>query len=122
MPKILVIDDEEFIGDCIKDYIGKRGYEVVVALTGQEGLNAYVKEKPDLVILDLGLPDINGLVVLKEIKEKMPALKVMVMTAYKETSVRNQVVDLKADYLMLKPVPVPKLYEELQGIFKQQGS
>ena len=118
MAKILIIDDEESACEFIKSYLEKRGYEIAVALTGNEGLAAYPRENPDLVLLDLGLPDMDGREILKEIKEKMPKIKVMVISAYKEEPIRDELAKLGADYFLGKPSPLPKLYEAVQEILK----
>jgi CheY-like chemotaxis protein len=118
MPKILVIDDEAQMCEFIKAYLEKRGFEVAVALSGKEALNAYPKENPDLVLLDLGLPDMNGREILKDIKAKMPQIKVLVMSAYKDQATRDELVRLGADHFLGKPVITPKLYEAVQEILK----
>ena len=68
MKKILVVDDERPISDIIKFNLTKEGYEVVTAFDGREALEQFEAEKPDLVILDLMLPELDGLEVAKEIR------------------------------------------------------
>jgi CheY-like chemotaxis protein len=119
MAKILVIDDEETVRDFTSSYLRKRGLEVVVAMSGKEGLETYPREKPDLILLDLGLTDIDGRAILKDIKTKMPALKVMVTTAYKDESIQKELLDLGADYFITKPLPIQKLFEAVQEALKQ---
>ena len=121
MAKILIIDDEEQLCEFIKSYLEKRGYEIVVALSGKDALNACPKENPDLVLLDLGLPDMDGRDVLKEIKAKMPRIKVMVISAYREQSTRDELAKLGADHFLGKPFVVPKLYDSVKEILKNNG-
>lgn len=118
MAKILLIDDEEFTSGLIKSYLEKRGYEVAMAHSGADGLNAYPKENPDLVLLDLGLPDMNGREILKDIKAKMPKIKVVVISAYKEQHIRDDIAKLGVDYYLVKPFTTLKLYEIVQEILK----
>ncbi|HAH20186.1 MAG: hypothetical protein A2Y00_10400 [Omnitrophica WOR_2 bacterium GWF2_43_52] len=118
MAKILIVEDEELACEAITAFLEKRGYETAVALTGKDGLAAYPRENPDLVLLDLGLPDMDGREILKEIKEKMPKIKVMVISAYKEEPIRDELAKLGADYFLGKPSPLPKLYEAVQEILK----
>lgn len=118
MAKILLIDDEEFTSGLIKSYLEKRGYEVAMAHSGKDGMSAYPKENPDLVLLDLGLPDMNGREILKDIKAKMPKIKVMVISAYKEQHIRDDIAKLGADYYLVKPFTTQKLYETVQEILK----
>ena len=69
MKKILVVDDERPISDIIKFNLTKEGYEVVTAFDGREALEQFEAKKPDLVILDLMLPELDGLEVAKEIRK-----------------------------------------------------
>ena len=78
MYKILVVDDEKPISDIIKFNLVKEGYEVVTASDGQEALDMYHSENPDLVLLDQMLPEIEGIEVLRQIraKDKTPVIMV----------------------------------------------
>lgn len=69
--KILVVDDERPISDIIKFNLTKEGYEVVTAFDGREALEQFEVENPDLVILDLMLPELDGLEVAKEIRKQV---------------------------------------------------
>ena len=69
--KILVVDDERPISDIIKFNLTKEGYEVVTAFDGREAFEQFEAEKPDLVILDLMLPELDGLEVAKEIERQV---------------------------------------------------
>lgn len=79
---ILVIDDEEFIRENLSRILEKDGYRVHLAEKGKEGIDIVSKEEIDLVLLDLNLPDINGIEVLKAIKEINPTILVIVITGY----------------------------------------
>ena len=68
MPKILVIDDDVSIAETLELYLTEEGYDVVTAHTGTEGLNRYVKSSPEVVILDIRLPDIDGFTVLEDLR------------------------------------------------------
>ena len=75
-PRILVVDDEQAIRRYLRTSLGTHGYVVYEATTGQEALAAVVSERPDLVILDLGLPDIDGVEVVRRLREwtQLPVL------------------------------------------------
>ena len=77
MKKILVVDDERPISDIIKFNLTKEGYEVVTAFDGREALEQFEAKKPDLVILDLMLPELDGLEVAKEIRLSCFQLKIV---------------------------------------------
>ena len=82
LEKILVIDDEESVRFLFREELEYEGYKVVTAAGGAEGLRLAAKEKPDLVILDVKMPDIDGFEVLEKIKERNIATRVIITTGY----------------------------------------
>ncbi len=82
MPKVLVIDDDELQLTLMRSVLLEEGYEVASTADGPHGIALYRQELPDLVLLDLGLPSMNGIAVLQAIREIDPAAKVIVVTGY----------------------------------------
>lgn len=80
--KILVVDDDLSILRLYKEELEEEGYTVVTASTGVEALEQFEKETPDLVTLDIQLPDVDGIKLLRQMKEKRPRLPVIMSTAY----------------------------------------
>jgi DNA-binding response OmpR family regulator len=80
--KILVVDDDPSIRMLYKEELEDEGYNVIVATSGEEALRLFEEEDPDLVTLDILMPDIDGIQVLRKIKEKKPRLPVIMSTAY----------------------------------------
>lgn len=80
--KILVVDDDLSILRLYKEELEEEGYAVVTASTGVEALELFEKESPDLVSLDIQLPDVDGIKLLRQMKEKRPRLPVIMSTAY----------------------------------------
>jgi CheY-like chemotaxis protein len=81
-PRIVAIDDEvEFI-DMLENYFGLRGYEINVAVRGAKGIEVVKEKKPDVVLMDLKMPGIDGDEVLKLLKSMEPAPKIIFITAY----------------------------------------
>jgi CheY-like chemotaxis protein len=115
MTKILLIDDEIQMVEYIKPSLERRGYAVTTAATGKEALAVYPKENPDLVLLDLGLPDMNGRDVLKDIKAKASQIKVVVISGYSDPDTKKELTALGADYFLNKPVLPLRLY----GLIKE---
>ena len=84
MKKILLVDDEESIHLLYREELEEEGYEVHSALSGEEALEELGIIKPDLVILDINMPGMNGIDVLRRIKESNPSLPVILSSAYQE--------------------------------------
>lgn len=82
MPKILIVEDEEVLLDVLKNKLEKEGYEVVAAVNGEEGLKMIDEERPDMVLLDIVMPKIDGFEVLEKLKNKgrLPALPVIIIS------------------------------------------
>jgi len=109
MPKILVIDDDVSISETLELYLTEEGYDVVTAHTGTEGLNKFVQHSPDVVILDIRLPDINGFTVLEDLREENENIKVIMITAHHDMdSTIRAMKDGAFDYIH-KPINVDEL-------------
>ncbi|MDI6889796.1 MAG: response regulator [Thermodesulfovibrionales bacterium] len=80
--KILVVDDDLHIQRLYKEELTEEGYEVVVAANGAEAMEMFERESPDLVTLDIRLPDADGIYLLRQMKEKRPKLPIVMSTAY----------------------------------------
>ena len=80
--KILVVDDEKNILKLYKAELEDEGYEVVVANSGKEALELFRAENPDLVTLDIMMPDMDGIQVLRQLKQERPQVPVIMLTAY----------------------------------------
>lgn len=84
MKKILLVDDEEGIQMLYREELEDEGYEVISAYTGEEGLKKFKAESPDLVILDIQMPGMNGIETLRQMKMDNPELPVILSSAYNE--------------------------------------
>lgn len=80
--KILVVDDDLHIQKLYKEELEDEGYQVVVAGDGTKAMELFLKEDPDLVTLDILMPDIDGIKLLRQMKEKKPRLPIIMSTAY----------------------------------------
>jgi len=118
MASILVIDDDESIVETLDLYLTEEGYTVRTALTGTDGLNKYVQEAADVVILDIRLPDVDGFAVLEDLKEENENVKVIMITAFHdmETTI-NAMKGGAFDYIH-KPVNVDELDLAIQKALK----
>jgi len=107
--RILVIDDEPEIGWIFSKKLGDNGYEVLSSQTGKDGLNKVRKNMPDLVFLDLKLPDTSGVDILKEIKAIDPEILVIMITAHETIQTAVSTMKIGAYDYIPKPVPNERL-------------
>ena len=80
--KILIVDDDLHIQRLYKEEFEEEGYEVVIASNGKEAIELFDSEVPDLVTLDILLPDVDGIRLLRQMKEKRPKIPIIMSTAY----------------------------------------
>ena len=108
-PLLLIIEDDETITLSLKVFFEGRGCNVLNASTGEEGLRIALKEVPDTVLLDLRLPDIHGIEILKAIKRDYPEISVIIMTGYGEIEEAVKAMKLGAEYFFKKPIDMDEL-------------
>ena len=118
MKKILVVDDEKPISDIIKFNMVKEGYEVVTAFDGREALEMFEAERPDILILDLMLPEMDGLEVARTIR-KTSNVPIIVLSA--KDSEFDKVIGLEigADDYMTKPFSNRELQARVKAILRR---
>ena len=119
--KILIVEDEHDILQLVKLYLEKEGFRTVLAKTGMEGLRQVKQEKPDLVVLDLMLPEIDGLEVCKRLRSA-PAtamLPIIMLTAKAEESDTIIGLELGADDYVTKPFSPKTLVARIKALFRR---
>ena len=121
MPKkILVVDDEPKIAEICQDYLKSAGYEVVTAATGPEGLSAARREKPDLVVLDLMLPEMEGLDVCRTLRRESD-VPIIMLTARVEETDKLIGLELGADDYITKPFSPRELVARIRVVLRRVG-
>lgn len=103
MPRILIVDDAEFLRMRISKMLTSDGHEVLEAENGLEAVEVYKKEKPDVVLMDVTMPEMDGLTALKEIKTFDPQAKVIMLTALGQESVVLEAIKTGAKDFVVKP-------------------
>lgn len=101
--KILVIDDEKHIAEAIKLNLKMLGHEVAVAVNGLEGLNWWKEFQPELVIVDLMMPEIDGIGVITEIRKRDPKIPILVISAKDQVKEKIKCLSLGVDDYLSKP-------------------
>jgi YesN/AraC family two-component response regulator len=122
MDKILVIDDEKPTLTMFRLFLGAYGYEVLTAENGAEGLEIFKKERPPIVLTDIKMPGIDGLSVLKQIKEIDKKTEVIVITGHGDTDLAKQALTLDAVDFINKPIRKEALDAALQRAQKRLDS
>ena len=118
--KILVIDDEPDIGWLFSKILSEEGYKVLTSLNGEEGISKIKKEKPDLVFLDLKLPGMDGIEILKEIRTIDKDLLVIVLTAYETVKTAVEAMKLGAFDYLSKPVNIDRIKTTIKNAIRTQ--
>lgn len=113
---ILAVDDEQNLLELLILALGKRGFKVQTALSGTEALKLLDKESFNLALLDIKMGPVNGVQLLKEIKDRRPIIKVIMMTAYPTTETRLQASENGASAYLTKPVDLQKLVETINSL------
>jgi len=124
MRKVLIIDDEEdfcFFTKANLEFTGR--YEVAVATGGKEGIKAASRGRPDLILLDIIMPEMDGFEVLELLKKnkKTVAIPVVMLTAKNDEASIIQTISAYAEHYIVKPVEMSVLEQKIEGILTLQG-
>src|SRR4029453_8632137 len=101
--KILVVDDEPSVGEVLSEFFTPKGYEVICASGGIEGLSKAEKMEPDVILLDVRMPDLDGISVLRRIREVNPGVGVLMMSGNSDLEAAKETLQLGAYDYILKP-------------------
>ncbi len=121
MPVILIVDDERCIRRFLRVGLEADGYEVAEAVCGREGLAMAVSARPDIIVLDLGLPDMSGFDVLERLRE-WTELPVLVLTVQDLEGDKVKALDLGADDYVTKPFGMPEFLARLRAALRHAGA
>lgn len=121
MSKVLVVEDNPPLARSLKNWLGKQHHVTVVG-TGQETLAKIHDERFDLVVLDLGLPDMPGQDVCQQIRAQNASIPILVLTANEEVNTKVTVLDLGADDYLLKPFYIGELQARLRALLRRSGA
>ncbi len=120
MPKILVVEDEKNLRLLYKHDLEQEGYEVVTAANAVEGLHALETEAPDLVILDIRMPGMDGLEAMGRILEKHPKIPVVLNSAY--SSYKDNFLSWAADAYIIKSADTTELRAKVRELIEARRS
>jgi DNA-binding response OmpR family regulator len=119
--KVLVIDDEEYIQHILHFSFGAEGYEVLTASDGEEGVNKARSEKPDVIVMDIMMPKMDGYEACKKLKAdpQTKDIPVILLTAKGRDTDRKLGSEAGADDYVVKPFSPGRLIERVEGIVKR---
>ncbi|MGD8863834.1 MAG: response regulator [Myxococcales bacterium] len=123
MPKILLVEDNELNRDMLSRRLVRRGYEVVVAVDGREGVDRALSDRPDLVIMDMSLPVLDGWAATRELKAQpaTAAIPVLALTAHAMEGARVSALEAGCDDYDSKPVEIERLLGKLERLLHRGG-
>jgi CheY-like chemotaxis protein len=118
MAKILLVEDNEMNWDMLSRRLRRRGYEVVVATDGRQGVELALAEVPDLILMDMGLPVLDGWEAARQIKQTsgIQAIPIIALTSHAMRGDREKALSAGCDDYDVKPIDFPRLIEKIQQL------
>ncbi len=123
MPKILLVEDNEMNRDMLSRRLQKKGFEVVMAFDGKKGVEMALAEKPDLILMDMSLPELDGWEATRQIKANPTTHKVPViaLTAHAMSGDREKALAAGCDDYDTKPIELTRLLEKMSALLARAG-
>lgn len=124
MPKILIVEDNEENRDSLSRRLQRRGYAIVTAADGKAGLAMARSEKPDLILMDMNMPELDGWEATRQIKaiEELREVPVLALTAHALAGDRERAVAAGCTDYHTKPVDFPKLLAQMEAILQNRAA
>jgi len=121
MPKILLVEDNEMNRDMLSRRLERRGFQVVFALDGAEGLEKARTEQPDLILMDMSLPVLDGWEATRRLKadETLRKIPVIALTAHAMASDEQKAREAGCDDFDTKPIELPRLLEKIGALLNR---
>ena len=118
MPKILLVEDNEMNRDMLSRRLERRGYEVVIAVDGQQGVDLAQSTRPDLILMDMSLPVIDGWEATRQLKAKdgVKATPIIALTAHAMSGDREKALEAGCDDYDTKPIELPRLLGKIEAL------
>ncbi len=112
--KVMVVDDSSFMRNHISKFLTQHGYEIVVAENGEEAVRHYRAKKPDVVLMDITMPQMDGMDALVMIREFDPRAKVIMLSALGQRLIVQRAIHIGAKDFLVKPIPPQQLLLTVQ--------
>ena len=118
MPKILIVEDNEMNRDMLSRRLIRRGYEIIMAVDGEEGIAAAKSKNPDLILMDMSLPVVDGWEATRRLKADAGTQRIPVigLTAHAMAGDREKAIAAGCDDYDTKPIELPRLLEKVEAL------
>ena len=122
MAKILLVEDNEMNWDMLSRRLGRRGYDVVVAVDGEQGVSMSRSEGPDLILMDMSLPIIDGWEATRRIKAEPETcqIPIIALTAHAMVGDKEKALEAGCDDYDTKPIEFPRLMEKIEAALTKE--
>lgn len=123
MPRLLLVEDNEMNRDMLSRRLIRKGFEVSLAVDGQQGIETARTERPDLILMDMSLPVLDGWEATRQLKDDplTAAIPVLALTAHASDADRDQALAAGCDDFDTKPIDLPRLLEKIEALLKRDG-
>ena len=124
MARVLVVEDNADNRDIVSRFLVRAGHQVIEATTGLDGVRAAVEKAPDLILMDLNLPQIDGWEATRRIKAKpeVAGIPIIALTAHAKTDDVKKALDAGCDDYETKPILYPRLMRKIQTILRRNAA
>lgn len=121
MSKILLVEDNEMNRDMLSRRLQRKGYEILIAVDGEEGVEMAFSQKPDLILMDMSLPKVDGWEATRRLKASHDThrIPIIALTAHAMSEDRDKAMSAGCDEFDTKPVELPRLLEKIKTFLKK---
>ena len=122
MAKILLVEDNEMNRDMLSRRLERRGYQVAIAVDGEQGVVVARSEAPDLILMDMSLPLLNGWEVARQLKaaSETRAIPIIALTAHAMLGDREKAIEAGCDDFDTKPIDLPRLLDKIEALLARK--
>jgi len=120
MPKILLVEENELNRDMLSRRLQRRGFEIITATDGEKGIALTASERPDLILMDISLPGVNGWDATKQIRRNGMTTPIIALTAHAMSGDREKTLEAGCDEYETKPVELEILLSKIQALLNRR--
>jgi two-component system cell cycle response regulator DivK len=124
MPRILLVEDNEMNRDMLSRRLQRKGHKVLIAVDGEAGVQMAASERPDLILMDMSLPSVDGWEATRRIKglPETASIPIIALTAHAMAGDRDKAIEAGCDDYDSKPVDFERLLGKIQALLEKQGT